>query len=49
MKFIENSPKIIIFTVNVSLAVEERRLAIERILTNAALQAARMPFLIDCG
>lgn len=45
----ENSPEVITFTVNVSLAAEKRGLAVEGILANAALQAGLMPFLIDGG
>jgi hypothetical protein len=45
----EHSPVVITFAVNISLATEERSLSVERILAYAALQAARMPFLIDGG
>lgn len=44
-----HSPIIITFAINVSFATKQRRLSIESILTDAALQTSRMPFLIDCG
>jgi hypothetical protein len=44
-----HSPVVIVLAVDIALAAKERRLSVERILADAALQAARVPFLIDSG
>jgi hypothetical protein len=44
-----NSPKVIVFTINISFSTKQRCLTIEGIFTDATLQTTRMPLLIDGG